>query len=491
MNAAFRRTFLMGLLAAVSAYFAFYYYPWPRETVVDAKVNQNLFEDYETSSVREISIAKFDKDKNTIDQLSLRRKGEQWILPRFSNFVATNDIRIAEAAKSLIERTVFEKTSDEQRDHVEYGVVDPSEIGPSTSRSSVGTKVMLKDRNKKELASLIIGNQVKNDRTGLRHYVRVAGQPAVYTIDVDKGIFQTGFTAWISPNLMQLPTQETKDFLVEQIEIDNYRMDGSNPAALAKSKREPRYRANFFVAAPPLKLKFEAPDGEGGLKNIDLPAEQKQQLAQNLRYLSSLLYKDVIRKPKALAKLLTKASDKAKENDFKDLRDLGIVFKSVSSESGYEFDAAEGEISVTTNDGVTVNLLIGSLANSSATQNLGLSYNVMMVAKVNGDAIPVPEKPADVAEDSAENKTYLRDVAERDRKLASAALRVNELNQAYSKWIYIMPEEVIVALRPEISFDPTSTEFSLGQPDAESSAEEAPKKNLGPVPAANLSGEDK
>ena len=56
MKGALPTTLVMGLIAAVAVVGAIYWYPMPAAIEVDAKVNQNLFDTYETSDVRSISI---------------------------------------------------------------------------------------------------------------------------------------------------------------------------------------------------------------------------------------------------------------------------------------------------------------------------------------------------------------------------------------------------------------------------------------------------
>ena len=457
MNSAFRTTLLMGLLAAAAAYGAIHFYPWPHEVVVDAKVNQALFEPYETSTVREITITEFDKEKNSIDQFQLRRRGEQWVMPRYSNLVATGDVRIAEAAKSLIDLTIFEKTSDNQQDHNQYGVVDPSDSGQATNRSSIGTKIVLKDRNEKELASLIVGNLEKGDATGLRRYVRIPGQPTIYTTDINRAIFATQLEAWVDPNLMQLPDPRSQSAVkVSRILVDSYRIDGTEPEKVADQKVAPQFRAEFTFDQEQPGIDVSFPNESGELEKLATPDPETQRgVSEGLRFLTGLQYRGVIRKPKALAKRMTnrpaEEMEKLTAASFAELQKLGFVFRSWNVDEGLMFDGIGGEVTVTTSDGVAVDCLIGALANKSATQSIGLSYNVMLVARPVPEMLPAPEKPTGVAEDSAENKAYLREVAERDRKMKSASLRVNDLNQQYANWIYIMPEEVVNGLRPELT----------------------------------------
>jgi hypothetical protein len=434
----------MGIIAAATAFGAFWFYPKPAEIVVDAKVNQNLFETYETSDVRSINITQFSKDSNRMEQFRLRRKGERWVIPNAGDFPATRIARIGEVAKSLLDRKVLSLATDDEQGHVEYGVLDPSEASNSLNRSSLGMRIDLLDRNKGDVANLIIGNRVSGTNDGIeRYYVRIPGQPAVYELEVPKAIFKTRFEDWVDPNLMELPPSNSQEVSVAEFAIDQYRLD---PEKLSEAKRESVYRTRFEIDQNQLKdLVFETwTDGE--FKKQDLTSEQQQEVVAPLRSAGNIRFTDVLGKPKAVAKLLRKPSEKFEVDALKPLEQFGFRV----GEDGI-LEAANGEVSVVTTDGVRVRLLIGTLSQRADTENLDLHFHGMLLAESVDSAFEEPEKPKDVAEDSSENKAYLRAMEELERKRKSAQLRIEELNLNWSKWIYIIPETTVNAIRPDIT----------------------------------------
>jgi len=439
MNGAFRTTALMGLLAAATVFGAIFYYPKTAEIVVDAKVNQNLFEAYETSDVRTISIAQFSEESNRIEQFRLRRKGERWVIPSAGDFPATQIARIGEVAKSLLDRTVLSLVTKDQQGHVEYGVIDPSEPG-TNSRSSLGMRIDLLDRNRSEIANLIIGKPVPGSTDGVpRYYVRVPGQPAVYELEIPKDIFQTRFEGWVSPNLMELPVS-SQDIQLQEIKINNYRIDTKK---MGFGKPQPVYR--FQVGAGEGNQKFEVfKDGEFTSQEL---STVKWTVAQpSLVSLVNIRFVDVLGKPKAAAKVLRTPAAISDATAFKSLEPFGFR---ISKED--DFEAANGEVSTVTTDGVRVRMLIGSLAQRADSENLDLHFHAMLVAALEDSNFEDPTKPKDVSEDSTENKAYLRAVKELNQKRESAKQRVDELNRNWSKWIYIVPETTVNAIRPDVT----------------------------------------
>ena len=441
MNGAFRTTALMGILAAAFIAAAIYYYPKPAEIVVDAKVNQSLFETYETNDVRTISIVEFSKDLNRIEQFRLRRKGERWVIPNAGDFPATRIARIGEVAKSLLDRTVLSLATNDQQGHVEYGVLDPTESAETAPRSSLGMRIDLLDRNRGDIASLIIGKPVKGSNDGVpRYYVRVPGQPAVYELEVPKQIFKTRFQDWVDPNLMELPPPGSTEIAISEIKVDQYRLD---PEKIADSDRQSQYR--FQVDNDGKFLLESFSDGE--FKELKPNAVQSQEVGAMLSSgsLGNIRYIDVVGKPKAAAKILRKPSS-ADGEAFKPLEQFGFR---LAKEGGFE--GANGEVSVTTTDGVRVRLLLGSLAQRADSENLDLHFHGMLVAQQEDSTFEEPEKPEGVEEDSTENKAYLRALEELGRRRKSAELRIDELNRNWSKWIYVIPESTVNAIRPDIT----------------------------------------
>lgn len=460
MNHAFRTTFLMLVIAAAAAAAAASVYPWPKTVIVSEAVNKPIFEDFNTSSVRSIRVETYNGDRNEIERLLVRRKGEEWILPTHNNFVADNGRQLGAVVNLLVDKTVLEKRSDNQEDHLKYGVVDPADINSAVNRSSLGKKISLSDRNNKELASLIVGLPVKNDPKQLKHYVRIPGQPSVYVVELDPRTINPDFRAWVNPNLLQLD-QSTR---LKDVAIENYRI---NPEKMADAKRETTYRSQLIVNEQNVGIELKSADDEGKLKDTEPTQAQQQTLQQAAGAITAILFSDVLTKSKPVAKALRKPTEDTKKSTFDSTQKYGFRATEFDSET-WQFDATGGSVKVRTADGVAVTIYIGAIDSQTRNNSLKLNHYLMLVAGFDESLIPAPDEPTRSGDDSSDNevedgdsasedfesvddqKIYLRKVAERERKLKIGRQRASALNESFSKWYYIVSEDVVSRLRPEL-----------------------------------------
>lgn len=457
----------MGLLAITISVTAAAYYPWPETVVESEMVGKPLFEQFDASSVRSISIVQYDTDRNGLDRIELRRSGEKWIIPARKNYIATNANQISLAVNSL-NGNVLENRSSDQQDHVEYGVIDPLEFESTTNRASLGTKIVLEDRNKRELASLIVGSSLRNEsqQNQMKHFVRIPGQPHVYVMEINPAALATDFTRWVSPNLLQL----SKDLPIDSILIKNYRIDPTNVATGDKAWN---YLATMDVVNRKTELKVPVED-TGDLETIEPTRENLLQLNGLGEFIGNIRFTDVQKKSVATATAIKKRSSND-DSVFEDLKPFGFSVvqtdaepetepKTRSANSIHNFNAIGGEVVVRTSDGVSISVLIGSLAESPSLGNLSLNHHIMLVAGVDQSILPVPKSPKKDDEElsQSQQKAYLRKLEERKSKLKTAVQRAGELNQVYADWYYIVSEEIIAGLRPELEIE-KSTSTSEGE----------------------------
>ena len=133
-------------------------------------------------------------------------------MPSKQDFEASESSRVAVAVNSLNDKTIYEVISENQEDHIKFGVVDPSDSSNSKNVSSLGRKLTLTDRNNKTIADIIVGSRVKSSPE--KRYVRVPGKPRVYVVDFDQlsmAGMMTEFAGWVSPNLLNMKTRQDDD----------------------------------------------------------------------------------------------------------------------------------------------------------------------------------------------------------------------------------------------------------------------------------------
>ena len=443
MKSAIQTTALMGVMAAVATVAAAWFYPWPKAVTKNAQVNKPLFEDYDTSSVRGIEVATYNEDTSKVDRLKLKRKGERWVIPQKSEFDVTGGDRVIDITKALTGRTVLEVTSDSQNDHAKFGVVDPAEANTASSRSSLGSRLELTDRNRKTIGSLIIGHAVKNKPDN--HYVRVTGKPTVYTIEFNENILSADFSKWTSPNLLGLPSSQASKRLASTIDVNKYRI-------AAADKREDVYDIKFAVKGEPARMSVaSAKVGDAEIEASQLPNSFLQTVVQTL---FQLQIADVVNQSKSAVKALRSKADASKDASISALRETGFFYQQWK-DGGHQFDAANGKVSIGMSDGVRHHVLIGGIANQvGGSDSLKLLYRVMLTADVDESGFDEPEKPADIDKDEAIKKAYLREVKERDQLIELALRQAAEFNRKHSMWVYVMDETVVKGLLPEVEFTP-------------------------------------
>ena len=463
------KTLVMAIVAAVVSAIAAAFYPWPEPVVVSAFVGKPLFESYDTNSVRSIRISKYNDERNALDRMTLRRSGEKWTIPDYKKFIATNTRQISAAANSLIDREVLVETTDQQDSYSEYGVVDPSEYQNTTNRSGLGTKIILENRNGQELASLIVGKPLKDDPKRLKHFVRVPGQPNVYVIDFDRFALSTDFRSWVDSNLFKLRTNEK----VKRILVENYRL---NPKTISVAKPVPNYRAVLTLAQTGgLALaSLEGPGADGGWAKAPMTTKLSGEFQVVAKQITDIQFTDVRKKSAALADLF-KVTEQIKDDSLlSSLQPLGFL-KTGFKNGKYDFASVGGKVSIENEDGVVVTLNIGTDA-GKASEDMQLSYFALMTAGVDESILPEPQKPKEIEGDAEANetaeKTYLRLVKERKDQINAAKIRASEFNQQHADWVYVVLENVIENIRPDIT-------VSVGSKTADVSKAPAKKSSIG------------
>jgi hypothetical protein len=462
MNKPLAKTFLMGLIALVTSGIAAFFFPWPEPVVESAAVGKPLFEEYETSAVRSMRIMQYNDDKGEVERIIVRRRGQKWVIPSRKEFIANNVAQYTASANCLNERTVLEEQTDNQQDHLEYGVIDPIDFSKTSNPSGLGKKIILEDRQGRVIANLIVGRRVKDDKT--KHYVRIPGQPTVYVCEFDPRAVETDFGAWVDPNLFDL----TGEVPVNEIAVENYRLDPKN----LKKKTQMAYRATMSVGRQQLNLRTLSVGGSNGeWKKIPFTQNASDLLQKFAGQMLKLPFTNVQRKSAEMARALEAPKADQNTNVFAKLAGLGFVSTGYENES-FQFDGAAGEVRIETMDGVSVTMYIGDISKERADSNFQVSRYVMLCAGVNEKALPMPIEPEyskDAEKAKQEEKTYLRKVETRNGKLQNSRIRAAELNQQFADWIYMIPEDVIENLRPDLEL-PTSEEAATAAtaaPDVE------------------------
>ncbi len=446
MKSSIAQTALMGLTAAALSAIAAWFYPWPENVTQSDLVGKPLFESFEANDVRRITVTEYDIERNGLKQIELRRNGDLWIVPAKQNFIADNPTQISLAINS-VNTNVLEQRSNDLQDHVEYGVVDPLEFESTPVRNRLGKKIVLQDRNNRELASLIVGSSPQDDtnQSQRRRFVRISGKPGVYVVELPYEALASNFTHWVETNLMNI----TDGSDLNTVTINHYQaMQPETPPD--SRKKEWNYQLTLDMKNQKRIAKVPGDDGE--LKEVELPESNLAAINQLGMFLTNTQFLDVRKKSRPIATLL-KNPNASDVDQLKGLVESGFYAVSHEPERtfGLNFEAVRGDVTVQSLDGVSVTLLVGNLAEGAIGDSSDLNRLVMLYASFDENLIPAPAKSE--AEDEESQKAYLRQVAERNSKLVEGRKRAQSLNDQFADWYYVVPERVIEGLFPDLKFE--------------------------------------
>lgn len=470
----------MGLLAAIFATAAAWYYPWPSADAKVGSTGEKLFEEFE-KQVWSVRLVEYDRETEGLKTFGLQRKGEKWVIPGRSNYPATGDL-ITGAIASLSEKTILGEESEDQQDHAKFGVLDPVDFQSAKNRDSVGRKITLEDSNRTILGSLIIGSKV--EKTKNQYYVRKPGQPKVYIIEWQEIPIPTGgggrkfapafltteFADWLDSNMLNLNVANNfpEGTKVKSLKIDNYRI---NPENVATAEPVSRFRAEMVPGGASLRVGklefFENGKWESAAAN----QTQILELSRLDRVLQALQLLDVRMKDEALAKAINEGYDSLSEENFASANEVGFALK--RSEETNKVVGSGGVISVVTDNGLRTNLIFGNITNASGEGADELAHYMMITAEVDAEMTVRPTKPEPKEGESLtedEEREYARTVENWEKNLKAVTQLAKDTNRVHSRWYYVLGDEFISFLRPELSnpnAGKSTTEKTPDNPDKE------------------------
>lgn len=478
------------------------WFTWPASLELDPEDvrGQRLFPDFDDPlAATSMDIVEFDEATSTVRpfqvaQLDTKDGKKRWSIPSHEDYPADAEKQLADAAAGLMGLEILDMTSDKPGDHELYGVIDPDLKTLEAGAAGVGTRVVMRDTNGKELLALIIGKEVP-DRDGLR-FIRRPGEDQVFTTAVRTDKLSTKFEDWIEEDLLKLNT-----FDVKQIEILDYSFN--------ELKGIPEIRGQMTLEYDDTgdpKWKLTDDRAVKDRKWVVLPRDETEELDTSRldtlkNALDDLKIVDVRRKPEGLSSNLREAKGLRIDAEAREsLATRGFHLLPVGNEQ-VELFSNKGEVRCLMKDGVEYALRFGEIAIDSRTESSdeesesnssGLDRYIFVMVEFNPEPIPKPEleplpeveeKPAaDVkeddkpAEDKAEEeadekaaekadedestgeepeskpdpkaererieKENQRKQDEYDEKIKKGKDRVNELNARFADWYYVISDEV-------------------------------------------------
>lgn len=479
--------------AAIAAFAA-----WPRSVVEPeaSLVGQPLFEEFTDPLIAaSLEIITFDEEQGRPAKFEVGKQGESelWTIKSRGGYPADAFEQMQKAATALVGLKILDIQTRNPEAHDDLGVVEPNLEKLQTGDVGVGRLVSFRDAANNRLASLVIGDRVKDDPS--KRFVRIPGQDPVYVVTLDESDLTSNFRSWIEEDLLRLSSIEIKS-----INIDDYlSKPGTNRMTRTRS-----YSAEIEKTITDWKLKnlleydpndeFIEPTSKQ-LGEEDRPNRQKLDLLANA--LDDLKIVDVVRKPEGtqidVNNNVGLASDK---NALSSLGQRGF-YPQPNTNGSVDIYSANGELSVTLEDGVRYKLRFGNIAGISPTESdkdgveTGVNRYLLVTTDVDESKFPVPamrsipnsveelktvlqqqETNSPSANEGEESKQDSEDelseeewqerleaeqeiitkenrriMDERKNQLADAQRRANELNQRFADWYYVIPEETYSMLR--------------------------------------------
>lgn len=327
----------------------------------------------EPLAVTSMEIIEYDEETATIHPFKVAQvdfKGKaRWAIPSHDNYPADAKDQVAAAASALMGLRIIDLASENQGDQREYGVVRPDLKTLKPGDTGVGEEVVMKNKKDEVVLDLVIGKEVP-DRPGL-HYVRKAGEDAIYVVDVKTDKLSTKFEDWIERNLLQISS-----FDVSRLWIHDYavKVIRDRLAIVQRGELELEHNDAGEVKWKMLEdrkfVEDRGPKG-GQWKPVKMAAGEELDAAKlddMLTKLDELKIVDVSRKPKGLSAELKASADfgTKSEASLDALADKGFYIGELDKKVG--LFSNEGEIRVGGKDGVEYVLRFGDIAGTGRTK---------------------------------------------------------------------------------------------------------------------------
>jgi hypothetical protein len=335
--------------------------------------NQPLYPDFKPLAVTSLEIVEFDDQRGEVHPFQVAQvdvKGKtRWSIPSHDDYPADAKDQVASAAAGLMGLKVLEMVSDNQGDQREYGVVDPDPKTLKVGDTGVGTRVIMKDKDGRQLLALVIGKSVP-DRPNL-HYVRKVGEAPIYIVEAKTDKLSTKFENWIERNLLGINSFDIKRLWIRDYSVDKLRqalVQRGETTIEYNDAGEPKWK---LVEDKKLTPSKEKPDAVQWV-SVKMPADEElnaTKLEELKTALDDLKIVDVSRKPKGLSADLKAAADfTTKDEAYASLGEKGFFLTPLEENGPVELVSNEGEIRLVMKDGVEYVLRFGEIAGSGPSK---------------------------------------------------------------------------------------------------------------------------
>ncbi|MDZ7617763.1 MAG: DUF4340 domain-containing protein [Patescibacteria group bacterium] len=407
------KTFTFVVAAALIAVVAVVSRPRAPQEVEEADARGKLlFEDFQPLAATSLEIFDFDESRATVRPFKVAQAAgkdgsPRWSIPSHDNYPADAQNQLADAATGMMGLTILDKVASSPGEHATYGVLDPDPNKLRAGATGVGAKVIMQDKDGKNLVAVIIGKEAPDGRD-LR-YVRRVGEDAVYIVQVKTDKLSTKFEEWIEKDLLKLSTWDIREFRALDYSFDE--MSG-------QPNIRGQYALKYDEAGNPKWSMIEdrvIKDGEWADRTLGDDQELDATKLDAMRNaFDDLQIVDVSPKPEGLsADLRDTGTFRTNQEAVMSLATRGFYLVPVGNQH-YELLSSEGEVRVVTKDGVQYTLRFGNVAAGTGGGRVvgeeandesdagGLNRYIFVMAEFDPEMIEKPElEPLPGAEPAA------------------------------------------------------------------------------------------
>ncbi|MCO8122731.1 DUF4340 domain-containing protein [Stieleria sp. TO1_6] len=403
MNETKKTGIFWGVAAVVALIAAIVAWPTaPREDSqsFDPLIGEPLFAEFKDPlGAASLKIITFDDQQGELANFEVRKNPQTglWTIPSKGGYPADAVEQMRDAANSLVDLKILDVPTDNPEDHTGMGVVEPKLEDLEVGDEGVGRMVTFKDQSQKVLASLIIGNQVKEQPGQL--YVRKPGQDPVYVVSLDDAPLTTNFQDWIEEDLLQLTSID-----VDNVEIKDYSASlGLQGVSLVRDYNASVTKDGTEWDLDSLK-EFDKNNPLAEPSEVSVSADEKlnaQKLNDLVNALDDLKFVDVNRKPDGISANLRADKDFATDQEAAgELATRGFIPVPMGPNGEIEILSANGELNATTKSGVKYVLRFGNISGIADDSDAdgeedstsgGANRYLMVSTEVDESRFPAPE----------------------------------------------------------------------------------------------------
>ena len=373
---------------------------WPRTSEQsDSQAGSALFEQFTDPLVASsMKIVTFDEETGQLSTFEVRkdRETEQWTIPSRDGYPADALEQMKNAANAFVGLKILDIQTDKAEDHDDLGVAEPALEDLTVGDEGVGRLVNFKNSDQETIASLIIGDALKDDPS--QRFVRIPGQDPVYVVRLDDSSLTTSFRNWIDNDLLQLSSID-----LANLEFLDYNASLALAGQITLTRN---YTADVALEGTEWKLnsfKEYDPSRPGSAPvTVDLSTLaplNKAKLDELKTALDDLKIADVVRKPDGMSATLRANQSLLTDKDaVRSLAQRGFYPISVGPNREVEIFSANGELDVSLNNGVKYVLRFGnisgvedSIADGDAEADAGVNRYLLVTTMLDDSQFPAPE----------------------------------------------------------------------------------------------------